>query len=72
MTISGNNWRPIDTALKDGTEIIYQDDDGAISTCAWQADDCGFDWYDIHGDQIAYPRRWIPKPAAAEITGRNK
>jgi hypothetical protein len=55
-------WQVIGNAPRDGTEFIYQDADGAVSTCAWQKDDCGFDWYDIHGDQIAYPVRWMPLP----------
>lgn len=55
-------WQSIETAPKDGTEVIYQDSDGRVSTCAWQADDCGHSWYDIHGDQLAYPRRWMALP----------
>lgn len=61
---AGDGWKDISTAPKDGSEFIYQSEGGAVSTCAWREDDCGFDWYDIHGDQIAYPIRWMRLPAS--------
>lgn len=60
-------WQPISTAPNDGQPFIYQDSDEAVSTCSWQSDDCGFSWWDIAGDQIAYPVRWMPLPSVAII-----
>lgn len=55
-------WQDISTAPHDDQPIIYQDADGAVSTCSWQFDDCGASWWDIAGDQLAHPVRWMPLP----------
>lgn len=52
------------TAPKDA-EIIGQDPDGRIFNLRWEPDDCGENWYDVHGDQLAYPVRWMPMPSAS-------
>jgi hypothetical protein len=59
---AAQGWQDISTAPKDGEPFIYQDSDEAVSTCSWQSDDCGYSWWDIAGDQIAYPVRWMPLP----------
>src|SRR5216684_145869 len=58
----GQEWRLMIIAPKDA-EIIGQDTDGRIFNLRWEPDDSGENWYDIHGDQIAYPVRWMPLPA---------
>lgn len=54
-----DNWQQMTTAPKDGTEVLYRHSDG-VGRMSWQQDDSGFNWYDIDGDQIAYPRWWAP------------
>ena len=51
----------IATAPKD-VEFIGQDGDGRFFNCRWEKDDCGFSWYDVHGDQLAHPVRWMNIP----------
>ena len=55
------SWTEMFGAPKDGTVFIYQNEEGDVSTCSWQKDDCGFNWYDISGDQIAYPVRRLQR-----------
>lgn len=62
LSLQDHGWRTMETAPKDGAPFIYQDSDEAVSTCSWQSDDCGHSWWDIAGDQIAYPVRWMPLP----------
>jgi len=57
-------WQPMSSAPKDA-EIIGQDPDGRIFNLRWEPDDCGENWYDVHGDQLAYPVRWMPMPSSA-------
>ena len=71
--LRGRDWQQMGTAPKDA-EIIGQDPDGRIFTLRWEPDDCGENWYDVHGDQLAYPVRWMPmpspeQPAADQVTG---
>ncbi len=58
---TGQEWRPMIIAPKDA-EIIGLDSDGRIFNLRWEPDDAGENWYDVHGDQIAYPVRWMPMP----------
>ena len=55
------HWRSMETAPKDGSVVIYRHDDG-LGRMSWQPDDCGHDWYDLDGDQIAHPEGWLPMP----------
>src|SRR6266852_4484365 len=59
---TGQEWRPMIIAPKD-TEIIGLDSDGRIFNLRWEMDDSGENWYDVHGDQLACPVRWMPLPA---------
>lgn len=54
-------WQPMSTAPKD-REIIGIECDGRIFNLRWEPDDCGENWYDVHGDQLAYPTCWAPMP----------
>jgi hypothetical protein len=66
--VSGDGWRPIATAPRDGTEIIYRRRgrwEGAIGRCRWDAGAYGEDepaWWDVDADQEAYPGHWMPLP----------
>lgn len=63
----GDGWRPIETAPKDGTEILgIQVHDGRASSpgiVAWSRED---EWWDIDADQYGYPTHWqhisLPAP----------
>lgn len=58
-------WRDIETAPRDGTEIIYRRKDGQVGRCRWDAGAYGEDdpaWWDIDADQGAYPDYWLPPP----------
>jgi hypothetical protein len=57
-------WQSMSTAPKDA-EIIGQDSDGRIFNLRWEPDDSGENWYDVQGDQLAYPIRWMPMPSSA-------
>ena len=57
-------WQPMSLAPKDA-EIIGMDSDGRIFNMRWEPDDSGENWYDVHGDQLAYPVRWMPMPFPA-------
>jgi len=59
--LRGREWQHMSTAPKDA-EIIGQDSDGRIFNLRWEPDDSGENWYDVHGDQLAYPIRWMPIP----------
>jgi len=54
-------WQPIETAPHE-IEFIGQDSEGRVFNCRWEADDGGENWYDVHGDQLAYPVRWMLLP----------
>lgn len=60
-------WQAMETAPKTD-EFIGQDTDGRVFNCRWEADDCGENWYDVHGDQLAYPIRWMPLPAIKALS----
>ena len=55
-------FRPMQTAPKDA-DFIGQDSEGRVFNCRMERDDCGENWYDVHGDQLGYPVRWMPLPA---------
>src|SRR5216684_349137 len=57
-------WQPMSLAPK-VAEIIGMDSDGRIFNMRWEPDDSGENWYDVHGDQLAYPVRWMPMPFPA-------
>src|SRR5216684_3931466 len=63
--VTALEWMPMSTAPKDA-EIIGQESDGRIFNLRWEPDDAGENWYDVHGDQIAYPIRWMPIPPRTE------
>ena len=58
-------WKPIDTAPKDGTEILLywarearRNGVGSIVICAWD----GEDWVDEDGYSFWDPTHWMPLP----------
>lgn len=53
-------WQPIKTAPKDGTRIVYFDDDPSVSWCSW--DDEQSEWWDEDRDQICHPVLWVTAP----------
>ena len=60
-------WQPIETAPKDGTEIIARDDDGAVYGAAWDAESEA--WRAICGQPVVYapePSKWMPLPEPPE------
>lgn len=60
----GREWQDISTAPLE-IEFIGQDSDGRVFNCRCEADDCGENWYDVHGDQLSYPIRWMPLPPSS-------
>jgi hypothetical protein len=54
--------RKMDSAPRN-IEFMGRDSEGRVFNCRWQNDDCGGDWYDVHGDQLGYPVCWMPLPA---------
>jgi hypothetical protein len=52
-------WLPI-TSAPVNYEIIYRNDDGRVSTCHWAEEDGQGFWWDTHGDQLAYPKEYLP------------
>jgi hypothetical protein len=52
-------WRPIETAKKDGKKIAYRWDGHVAGECYWD----GEDWYDDDADQIVHPTHWVPVPS---------
>jgi len=64
------NWRPIETAPKDGTEVlvlaVYDDGPPAYAVAAWDGEewrDVGdIGWGGMHGEDNQ-PTHWMPLPA---------
>jgi hypothetical protein len=57
----GGARHPMFTAPKD-RELIGIDSDDRVFNLRWEPDDCGENWYDVHGDQLAYPVAWMSLP----------
>lgn len=57
-----NEWQPMESAPKDGSDILVCSDDKAI-VCAWWSDDFG-EWrtYGVGGNQWIEPTHWMPLP----------
>lgn len=62
--VEGDGWLPIESAPKDGTEIIYLTKYGSIGFCRYDPaineddDDC---WWDAQADDEVYPKFWLPR-----------
>ena len=66
-------WRPIETAPKDGSEILLAHPDGSMVVGWWREDRtrgkvCGWSdgWSDGDDFAMTWPTHWRPKPAAPE------
>ena len=62
-------WRPIETAPKDGSEILLAHPDGSMVVGWWREDRtrgkvCG--WSDGDDFAMTWPSHWMPIPAAPE------
>lgn len=53
-------WQPMDTAPKDGTEILASDYD-AIEIVSWKIYEAGSDWESRWGEAM-FPAWWQPLP----------
>ena len=56
-------WQPIRTAPKDGTKIVYVDDDPSFGECECNGDA----WWDEREDHECYPTLWAPSPMSADL-----
>jgi len=63
--VEGDGWRPIESAPKDGTEIIYLTKYGSIGFCRYAVDNINdwFGWWDLQADDEVYPKHWLPRSA---------
>ena len=68
------NWRPIETAPRDGAEILLLTPEGVIEG-AWSSpmDEWEVVWLDLHGcgccsSGTAQPTHWMPLPDPPEPT----
>ena len=66
-------WRPIETAPKDGSEILLAHPDGSMVVGWWREDRtrgkvCGWSdgWSDGDDFAMTWPTHWMPLPAAPE------
>lgn len=55
-----STWRPIETAPKDATVVVYRYDGHVGGECWW--DEETGEWWDNDADQTAHPTHWIPRP----------
>lgn len=61
MPVGCKSWRPIETAPKDGTEIIlYEDFEPIICKGFWSTD--GDEWRHNRGGLWKMPTHWMPLP----------
>lgn len=63
-----SEWQPIETAPKDGTEILVFDD-GAYIVTPWIEGDDQSGWWD-NGFMDPPPTHWMPLPAPPERTAQ--
>jgi hypothetical protein len=64
-----NNWQPMDTAPKDGTQILIYTGDAiepTIFLAGYDADTTYRGWYDDGGSHISMITHWMPLPAPPE------
>jgi hypothetical protein len=62
--LEAGGWQPIETAPKDGTEILGIQYHGRFSDpgiVRW--DDSDQEWWDMDADQYGFPTHWQPLPA---------
>jgi len=76
--VAPQGWQPIESASKDGTEIIYLNKFGEIGFCYWSEAVSQFDeslWCDDQADDECCPLYWLPRaclpppPAASDGEG---
>lgn len=68
-----SSWQPIETAPKDGTEILaWQKGEGAF-VVFWYSRLFNWKWttHDLGGDENLYPSHWMPLPAPPTTEGEN-
>lgn len=56
-----SQWQPIETALKDGTDILAWD--GAPCIVHWEPEFSPARWVIQHDGMSAWPTHWMPLPA---------
>lgn len=61
--VERDGWLPIESAPKDGTEIIYLTKYGSIGFCRYAVDDINdwFGWWDLQADDEVYPKFWLSR-----------
>jgi hypothetical protein len=62
-------WQPIDSAPKDGTEILASDYD-VIEIVSWTVYSGGADWWSRWGD-VMFPAWWQPLPEHPPLPGED-
>lgn len=68
--MTANEWQPIETAPRDGTDILVccgPDFDPMFGVAAWRNDTDGwFIWWDTSGKIVTWPEFWMPLPLPPE------
>jgi len=59
-------WRPMETAPRDGTLILTLNDDDQYRLCFWYSGQVERYWRMHHSFDSCVPARWLPLPAATE------
>ena len=58
MSNTDDNWQPIETAPKDGTEILVVEPDGEMYVAFWNI----YESLWFYGVDLCVPTHWMPLP----------